>query len=135
MNDVPNKIKEIANAARNNGFNPVIGNIFLMQSYWKSWWRGNVNDFHHYKEKINGKVVNKQRRTLNSYKMLCEEWESLIWSEDVQVKVTNDDKANQRLQDVLFENNDYLEMGNLIEKYFALGNGIKIGRASCRERV
>lgn len=120
------KAQGIIDATKNNGFNPVVGSIWLMAKYWKSWWRGNVNDFHHYKQKINGRPKKFTRRTLNTYKMVCEEWESLIWSENVKLNIVNNQKANERLQKVLDDNNDYLEMGNLIEKYFALGNGLTV---------
>lgn len=124
--ELSKKMEQIAGAARNNGFNPVIGDIYLMQDFWKSWWRGNVNNFHHYTERVNGRTKKRRRRTINAYKMLCEEWESLLWGEDVQLKVTNNERANERLQKVLKLNNDYLEMGNLIEKTFALGNGMTV---------
>lgn len=120
------KTQSIVAATKNNGFNPVIGDIWLMSKYWKSWWRGNVNNFHHFTQKINGVSKKFQRRTLNTYKMVCEEWESLIWSENVKLSIKNNEKANKRLQEVLIENNDYLEMGNLIEKTFALGNGLTV---------
>jgi len=120
------KLKSIINRTKNNGFNVVVGDIWLMQEYWKSWWRGDVNDFHHFKQKVNGRVKKFERRTLNTFKMVCEEWESLIWSENVALTVNNNPNANKRLQEVLDMNNDYIEMGNLIEKYFAIGNGATI---------
>ena len=120
------KMQSIVSRGRSNGFNPVVGNIWLMQDYWKSWWRGNVNDFHHFKQKINGKVKTFERRTLNTFKMVDEEWKSLIWSENVALNIINDEKANKRLHEVLDMNNDYVEMGNLIEKYFAIGNAATI---------
>lgn len=126
MEKLPKKMQQIVSRTKSNGFNPVVGTIWLMMDYWKSWWRGNVNDFHHFKQKINGVYKEFERRTLNTYKMTCEEWESLIWSEMVKLNVINNDTANKRLQEVLEMNNDYVEMGNLIEKYFALGNGATI---------
>lgn len=126
VKQLPKKIQQIVSRSKSNGFNPVVGTIWLMMDYWKSWWRGNVNDFHHFKQKINGVYREMERRTLNTFKMSCEEWESLIWSELVQINITNNETANKRLQEVLELNNDYLEMGNLIEKYFALGNGATI---------
>jgi len=126
MQELPQKMQQIVSRTKSNGFNPVVGTIWLMMDYWKSWWRGNVNDFHHFKQKINGKVRTFERKTLNTFKMTCEEWESLIWSERVELNVTNDEEANKRLQEVLYNNNDYIETGNLIEKYFALGNAATI---------
>jgi len=126
MSKLPNKIDNIISKVRKNGFNPVVGNVWLMQEYWKTWWRGNVNGFHSFSQKINGVTRKFDRLTLNTFKMVCEEWESLIWSEKVELKVTNNDQANERLQEVLKENNDYIEMGNLIEKTFALGTGLTL---------
>jgi len=126
MPELPKKIESIVSRTRSNGFNPVVGTIWLMMDYWKSWWRGNVNNFHHFKQKINGKVREFERKTLNTFKMTVEEWESLIWSERVELSVINNDAANKQLQKVLDDNNDYIEMSNLIEKYMALGNAATI---------
>lgn len=124
--ELPVKIQAIANRASSNGFNPVVGTIWLMMDYWKSWWRGNVNGFHHYTEKRNGISRDCERKTLNTFKMVCEEWSSLIWSEKVKINITNSDVADKQLKEVLKENNDYNEMGNLFEKTFAIGNGATI---------
>ena len=64
-----------------------------MMSVWKSWYRGNVNDFHYYNMKMaDGTTKRCERLTLNMPKKVCEDYAKLLWSEKVQIRLDN--KAN-----------------------------------------
>ena len=50
------------------GVNLTVGTIYDFMAIWKSWYRGNVNDFHYYNEIIGGKSVQCERLTMNMAK-------------------------------------------------------------------
>ena len=94
-----------------------------MMEVWKSWFRGNVNDFHFYNVKLsNGKTSQKERRTLNMPKKVCEDFSKLLWSEKVEIKLDNK-KATKRLWEVLDskENAFSINFPKFLEKEYALG--------------
>lgn len=92
---------------------------------WKSWYKGNVDDFHYYKVQMaDGSVVTCERLTMNMAKKISEDFAKLIWSEKVQIKLDTDIKTAQ-LWSVLDnkKNNFSSVFPNFIEKSFALGGG------------
>lgn len=97
-----------------------------MMAIWKSWYRGNVNDFHYFNKKmVDGKVNKCERLTLNMPKKICEDISKLEWSEKVQISLDN--KANtKQLLDVLNskENNFMTNFPSFLERVFALGTGV-----------
>jgi len=99
-----------------------------MMAIWKSWYRGNVNDFHYFNVKMaDGSICECERYTLNMPKKLCEDFTKLEWSEKVQI--TLDDKKNtKRLWDVLDskENGFMVNFPVFLEKVFALGTGVTV---------
>ena len=113
------------------GQNPAQGDMYTQMAKWKSWYRGNVNDFHTYNIKTtNGKTVSKKRLSLQMAKKVAEDWATMLWNEEVTMTIQNDERLNDMVQDVLEENNFRVEMGGLIEKSFALGTGALIEYAS-----
>ena len=93
-----------------------------MMEVWKSWFRGNVNDFHFYNVKLsNGKTSQKERRTLNMPKKVCEDFSKLLWSEKVEIKLDNK-KATKRLWEVLDskENAFSINFPKFLEKEYSL---------------
>ena len=99
-----------------------------MMTVWKSWYRGNVNDFHYYNVKLsNGKTCQKERRTMNMPKKVCEDFSKLEWSEKVEIKL--DDKENtKKLLNVLNskENNFNVNFPMFLEKEYALGTAVTV---------
>ena len=99
-----------------------------MMAIWKSWYRGNVNDFHYFNMKMaDGKIKKCERLTMNLPKKICEDFAKLLWSEKVQIKL--DKKKNtQRLLEVLDskKNNFKVNFPNFLEKVFALGTGVTV---------
>ena len=99
-----------------------------MMAIWKSWYRGNVNDFHYFNKKmIDGKVKKCERLTLNMTKKLCEDFAKLLWSEKVQINLDNKANTEQLLQVLNSkENNFKVNFPNFLERVFALGTGVTV---------
>lgn len=99
-----------------------------MMAIWKSWYRGNVNDFHYFNMKMaDGTTKKCERLTMNMPKKVCEDFAKLLWSEKVQIKL--DKKKNtERLLEVLDskENNFKVNFPDFLERVFALGSGVTV---------
>ena len=99
-----------------------------MMAIWKSWYRGNVNDFHWFNMKMaDGTTKRCERLTMNMPKKVCEDFAKLLWSEKVQIKL--DKKKNtERLLNVLDskENNFMTNFPGFLERVFALGTGVTV---------
>lgn len=105
----------------NYGYNPDVKNI--MQTYidqWKSWYEGNVKDFHNYFI-YNGKKKIKQKRfTMNMAKEISEDWSDILWSEKCEISMA--DENSQEQFDELIDSLDlYSLINQSIEKSGALG--------------
>jgi len=108
--------------------NVVVGNIYDMMAVWKSWYRGNVNDFHYYSVKLaDGKTCEKERRTMNMPKKVCEDFSKLEWSEKVEIKLDNEE-STEKLLKVLNskENNFNINFPSFLEKEYALGTAVTV---------
>ena len=93
---------------------------------WKSWYRGNVEDFHNYDVKlVDGTTKSCEMLSLQMAKKVCEDMTDLLWSEKVKINI-EDENASYIVHRDLFRNNFQIEYGNLIEKTMALGTGVTI---------
>ena len=117
----------IANVLSKKGINLTIGTIYDLMAVWKSWYRGNVNDFHYYTEIVCGKSVQCERLTMNMPKRNCEDISSLLWTEKTRIDLSNK-TATKRLWNVLDskENSFTVNMPIFIEKVLALGTGVTV---------
>lgn len=118
-------IDQILKVARKHGFNPVVGDIKKKQEQWLSWYRGDVNGFHTFKQKINGSYKEFERKTLNMPKKICEDYRSLIWNERCEIRIDNE-QARKAWARVAEANNFDNEFGNLLELTFATGMGYMV---------
>ena len=120
--------QDIQNKLSKKGINLVVGDIYDMMAIWKSWYRGNVNDFHYFTMKMaDGTTKQCERLTMNMPKKVCEDFAKLLWSEKVQIKL--DKKKNtERLLEVLDskENNFKVNFPDFLERVFALGSGVTV---------
>ena len=117
--------QKITETLSKKGINLQIGNTYDMISVWKSWYRGNVNDFHYYNVTLaDGTIKLAERLTMNMPKKLCEDYAKLIWNDEVEISLNN--KGNsKRLWEILNsnENNFSTMFPQFIEKTYALGTG------------
>lgn len=117
----------IASVLSKKGINLTVGTIYDLMAIWKSWYRGNVNDFHYYTEMVSGKSTQCERLTMNMPKKLCEDLTKLLWTEKTQINLSNKN-ATKRLWEVLDskENDFTVNLPIFIEKMLALGNGATV---------
>ena len=117
----------IASTLSKKGINLTVGTIYDLMAIWKSWYRGNVNNFHYYTEVVCGKSVQCERLTMNMPKRNCEDISSLLWTEKTRIDLSNK-AATKRLWNVLDskENSFTVNMPIFIEKVLALGTGVTV---------
>lgn len=117
----------IASTLSKKGINLTVGTIYDLMAVWKSWYRGNVNDFHYYTEVVCGKSTQCERLTMNMPKKICEDLTKLLWTEKTQINLSNKN-ATKRLWEVLDskENAFTVNLPVFIEKMLALGNGATV---------
>ncbi len=105
--------------------NTVTGNIYDLIQIWKSWYMGNVADFHYYSIKLaNGTTKQQERKTMNMTKKLCEDYAKLLWTDKVKINLPTK-KLNDRVWSILDDklNNFSIMFPDTIEKAFAFGTG------------
>lgn len=105
----------------NYGYNPDVRNV--MQTYieqWKSWYAGNVKNFHNYFIYNGKRKVNQKRFTMNMAKEISEEWADILWSEKCNISF-EDEKAQENANELINELDLYVLINNAIEKSGALG--------------
>lgn len=105
----------------NYNYNPEIKDI--MKNYiegWKSWYKGNVGDFHNYFIYNGKKKVPQQRYTMNMAKEISEEWADILWSEKCKISFENE-QAQENANELIEDLDLYVLINNAIEKSGALG--------------
>lgn len=105
----------------NYNYNPDVKDVLSTYvGQWKSWYRGNVKDFHNYFIYNGKKKVNQKRFTMNMAKEISEEWADILWSEKCQISF-EDEKAQEKVNELINELDLYVLINNAIEKSGALG--------------
>ena len=119
--------QNIANVLKKKGINAKYGEIYDYMQIWKSWYRGNVKDFHYYNEVVAGQTIQKERLTMNMPKKVCEDISKLLWSEKTGIELDTPE-ATKRLWEVLDskENSFTINFPLFIERTCALGTGILV---------
>lgn len=119
--------ENISSVLSKKNINLAVGNIYDLMAIWKQWYRGNVNDFHYYNLRVNGKEVRCERKTMNMPKKVCEDITKLLWTEKTRIELSNK-KATERLWQVLDskENSFTVNFPIFLEKSFGIGTGVLI---------
>lgn len=105
----------------NYNYNPDVKDVLSTYvGQWKSWYKGNVKDFHNYFIYNGKKKVNQKRFTMNMAKEISEEWADILWSEKCQISF-EDEKAQEKVNELINELDLYVLINNAIEKSGALG--------------
>lgn len=102
--------------------------MYDLMALCKEWYRGDVNDFHHYNMQLaNGTTVKKERATMNMAKKSCEDYSKLLWTEKTKIELDTIENT-KRLWAVLdSRKNDFtINVPIAIEKAFALGAGAMV---------
>lgn len=94
-----------------------------MESYfkkWRSWYEGNVKDFHNYYIYNGDTKIPQKRYTLNMAKEISEDWSDINWSEKCKISL-KDEKGQKDFDDLINELDLYVLINSAIEKCGALG--------------
>lgn len=94
-----------------------------MQTYidqWKSWYAGNVKDFHNYFIYNGKKKVYQKRFTMNMAKKISEDWSDILWSEKCEISMKNDESQKQ-FNDLSDKLDLYVVINQALEKSGAIG--------------
>ncbi|HIX67227.1 MAG TPA: phage portal protein [Candidatus Anaerostipes excrementavium] len=87
---------------------------------WLEWYRGEVEKFHKYKIYNGSITVEQEMYRLGMAKKVCEDWANLLLNEKVAIKAGD---YEERLNEILEENNFKVRGNQLVELAFALGTG------------
>lgn len=105
----------------NYGYNPEVRNI--IQTYidqWKSWYAGNVKNFHNYFIYNGKKKINQKRFTMNMAKEISEDWSDILWSEKCEINM-KDEGSQKQFEELINSLDLYSVINQSIEKSGALG--------------
>ena len=118
----------IQNVLGKKNINVVIGSAYDLMALCKEWYRGDVNDFHHYNAKlVDGTTTSKERRTLNMPKKVCEDFSKLEWSEKVEIKLDSQESTDKLLAVLESKENDFsINFPIFLEKIYALGTMVTV---------
>lgn len=120
--DILEKLKE-------KGFDTVPAEFYAQIDLWKSWYDGNVKNFHDYKVFTGQSTINCKRYTLGMAKKVAEDWANLLMNE--KVKITLEGNREQEFFDsVCDENNFEVKANEMQEIKSALGTAAYVVRAS-----
>lgn len=89
---------------------------------WLQYYKGDVDEFHHYQEYNGNNNIKRTRKTLNMPKKVCEDWANLLLNEKTDV-VVGDDEQQDKLWEVLKKVYFWTKGNEGVEKTFALGTG------------
>lgn len=103
------------------GYNPEVKDV--LKTYigqWKSWYAGNVKNFHNYFIYNGKRKVNQKRFTMNMAKEISEDWSDILWSEKCEISMS-DDRSQEQFNELIDSLDLYSLINQSIEKSGALG--------------
>ena len=113
MNDT--KIKDLGKLFTQKGYNPIIGNTYMKIEEWLSYFRGSVNNIHHFTRKtMSGHTIDVYKPSLQIPKKVAEEWAGLMFNEKVEL-LTGVEASQTVLDEVLKDNHFVEEMTTFLE--------------------
>lgn len=87
---------------------------------WKSWYVGNVKNFHNYFIYNGRNKVYQKRFTMNMAKEISEDWSDILWSENCKISMA-DEKSQEQFDELVNKLDLYTLINQSIEKSGALG--------------
>ena len=103
------------------GYNPEVKDV--LKTYieqWKSWYEGNVKNFHNYFIYNGKRKVNQKRFTMNMAKEISEDWSDILWSEKCEITMA-DEKSQEQFDELVNKLDLYAIINQVLEKSGALG--------------
>lgn len=105
----------------NYNYNPEVkDNLQTYFEQWKSWYKGNVTDFHNYNVYNGQQMVQQKRYTMNMAKEISEDWSDILWSEKCEISLKNE-QSQASFEDLINDIDLYTIINQAIEKSGALG--------------
>ena len=101
-------------------YNTVSDETYSHIEEWLEWYQGEVEKFHRYKVYNGAVMVEQKRYRLGMAKKVCEDWANLLLNEKVSIKAGD---YEERLNQILADNNFRIRGNQLVELAFALGTG------------
>ena len=92
---------------------------------WKSWYRGNVRNFHNYFVYNGNKKIKEVRYSMNMAKQISEDWSDILWSEKCKISLKNEQLQNS-LDELIDKLDLYSVINQTIEKSGALGTSATV---------
>lgn len=118
----------ITEKLKEKGFDTVPAGFYRQIAVWKSWYDGNVRDFHNF-QVFNGQAhVQCRRYTMGMAKKTAEDWANLLMNE--KVSITLEGQAEQDFFDqVCRENNFTVKISEMQELKAGLGTAAYVVNA------
>lgn len=102
------------------GFDTVDSKFYSLIDVWKSWYDGDVKDFHSYTVWNGIEELECHRYSVNMGKKICEDWANLLMNE--RVNITLEGKKEQEFVDaILADNNWWVKANEAQERKAAVG--------------
>lgn len=95
----------IRRALKELGFDTVDSKFYSLIDVWKSWYDGEVKDFHSYTVWNGIEELECHRYSVNMGKKVCEDWANLLMNE--RVNITLEGKREQEFVDAILANNNW----------------------------
>lgn len=95
----------IRRALKELGFDTVDSKFYSLIDVWKSWYDGEVKDFHSYTVWNGIEELECHRYSVNMGKKVCEDWANLLMNE--RVNITLEGKKEQAFVDAVLGNNNW----------------------------
>lgn len=114
---------DLGKQLKGKGINIINTDYYELIDVWKSWFAGNVDDFHYYTvQYADGTKGQLEKKTMSMAKKSAEDMMKLNWSNKCDIKLANDEKT-KRLWSVLDskQNNFTIMFPQMLEMAFALG--------------
>ncbi len=115
--------EDLKNILGKKGVNLIDIEYYSLIDVWKSWFEGNVEDFHFYDVKLaDGTTAQYEKKTMSMAKKSAEDMMKLNWSNKCDIKLGSD-KKTKKLWSVLDskQNNFTIMFPQMLEMAFALG--------------
>lgn len=114
---------------KEKGYEAVDPAPYTLIDIWDSWYKGEVEDFHHYKVFNGSQFVETRRYTTGMAKKVCEDWANLLMNEKVAITLEGD-KEQEFVDDVFERANFRVKASELEEHTAAYGTGAIVARVT-----
>lgn len=114
---------------KEKGYGTIPQEFYGQIELWKSWYDGNVRDFHNYRVFNGQKTVQCRRYTLGMGKKVAEDWANLLMNE--RVKITLEGHREQEFFDSVCKANNFeVKASEMQEMKAGLGTAAYVARVS-----